>query len=183
MYKFERCLGFWNIFGIGWVFLELFREALEFVLNFLGFLDSFCHFKKFEFSFSEEATEDSSFNNNNNHITFFDQLYCFHPMVIFRNLKKKISFRLWHYACGYILSGKKCRGKVTKILRVWRNFSPAKNFPDILSPDRNFYPKFDAPTKKLIQIFTPWITEISALNAVLQDLKKGYEGNKFIWTI
>ena len=60
-------------------------------------------------------------------------------------------------------------------------FFPDEKFPDILSPDQNsypfffipnqyFYPKFYTPIKNWIQIFAPWITEISALNVQLQDL-------------
>ena len=49
-----------------------------------------------------------------------------------------------------------------------------KYFPDILSPDQNFYTIFLSLTETFIQnwiqIFTPWITEISALNVELQVL-------------
>ena len=44
-------------------------------------------------------------------------------------------------------------GKWRKFLRVWRNFSPTKNFPDILSPDQNFHPIYLSLTETFTQNF------------------------------
>ena len=68
----------------------------------------------------------------------------------------------------------------------WQKIWVTKFFPDILSPTETFiYPKFYTLTKIHIQIFTPLLTEISALNLKLQDLQdfQASEGNEFIWTI
>ena len=71
----------------------------------------------------------------------------------------------------------------------WRNFSPTKNVPDILSPGQNFYLIFLSPTEIFTQnfilkpkikskIFTPWSTEISALNFELHKIFfRDSEGN------
>ena len=49
---------------------------------------------------------------------------------------------IWRSVFWLPYRGKKCRGKVTKILRGWRNLPPTNFSPDILSPDQNFYPIF-----------------------------------------
>ena len=49
--------------------------------------------------------------------------------------------------------GEKCRGKVTKILRGWRNFSPTNKTPDILSPGHNFNLIFLSSTETFPQNF------------------------------